>query len=136
MAKRKNMRRIETSPVKKAKKEPKFTHIGFKISVGAIILGFVAQLVMAAIVYPHLPSKIPAGWVGSSVPYNQVPSWIVFIAFPGAQVAMLLLCLFAPRDRQGRRLMENGNAIFLVLLSLLFTSLQFSAFRIGHGSLY
>lgn len=137
MAKQKKKTQNEAERAKKkGRKEPKFTHIGFQISVAAIILGFIAQVVMAVIVYPQLPPKISAGWFGSSVPYNTVPSWLIFVVFPGAQLFMLLLSWFAPKDNQGRRLMENGNAVFLVLLSALFTALQYSAFRIGHGSVY
>jgi uncharacterized membrane protein len=136
MAKRKKTAKQSIQPENtRKKKEPKFTHLGFQISVGAIIVGFLVQVAMAVIVYPQLPSRISAAWAGSSVPYNTIPSWLVFILFPGAQIVMLALSWFSPKDDKGRRLMENGNAVFLVLLSLLFTSLQYSAFRIGHGSL-
>lgn len=130
MAKRSKTKQQKVKNQLKQTKEPKRTYAGFLASLIAIVLGFIAQIVMAIVVYPHLPNQIPSGWAGSATPYNTIPSWIVFLLFPGGQIGMLILIMFAHRDEKGRRVLETGNAIFLILLSVLFTVLQSSAFRL------
>ncbi|MDH7481421.1 MAG: hypothetical protein QHH26_05505 [Armatimonadota bacterium] len=125
---KKNQQKLQNQS--KPIKEPKRTYAGFLASLIAIILGFIAQMVMAVIVYPRLPEQIPSGWAGSATPYNTIPSWTVFLLFPSGQIGMLILIMFARRDEQGRRILDAGNAVFLILLSALFTVLQASAFRL------
>lgn len=111
-------------------KTPKITHAAYLVSFWIVITGLVAQLIMAIFAYRILPSTIPSGWAGSSAPYNPIPSYIVFLLFPGAQIVLLLLTIFTQRDSQGRRVMEHGKSASIVILSLLFTALQASAFHI------
>ena len=106
------------------------TRVAFQICLLVVILGLLAQLVMAAVAFPALPQHIPASWIGSTTPYKLLPAWIVFLAFPGAQIVLLLLAIFSPRDVQGRRAMETGKAVSLILLAVLFTVLQSSVFHI------
>lgn len=115
---------------REARKEPKLTRAAFQISLWLIILGLLVQLLMAIVVYPSLSQGIPASWAGSSVPYNTMSSWLVFIIFPGAEIVLLLLAIFSPKDGRGNRIMESGKAVSLILLALLFTALQYSAFYI------
>ncbi|HUV04106.1 MAG TPA: hypothetical protein VMX94_03260 [Armatimonadota bacterium] len=131
MAKRKkSARRLPDIEKPHPTREPRPTRAAFRISLWVIILGLVAQIIMAIVVYPLLPERIPSGWAGSAVPYNTVPSWLVFLLFPGAEIAVLVLAMFSPKDAHGRRLMESGKAVSLILLALLFTALQASAFHI------
>lgn len=130
MAKRKRTTRRLPDIEKPQPKQAKTTRAAFQISLWIIILGLVAQVVMAIVVYPSLPERIPAGWVGSPAPHNAVASWVVFLLFPAAEIALLLLAIFSPKDAQGRRVMESGKAASLILLALLFTALQASAFHI------
>lgn len=131
MAKRrKPTRTIEDAVKPRVAPEPKLTRSGFQISLWAIVLGLFAQLVMAIIVYPALPSRIPGIWTGSLIRGETVPSWWVFVLFPAAQVILFLIAIFSPRDKQGRLTMEFGKAATLVVLSILFTVLQASAFCI------
>lgn len=122
----------ENTHAPKQPKQPKLTHGAFLACMWAIVLGLIAQLVMAIAVYPFLPEGIPASWAGSPVPYNVLPAWIVFLWFPAAQSILLILAMFSPRDEQGRRAMESGEAATLILLALLFTALQASAFHIPY----
>lgn len=111
-------------------KSPKITHAAYLASFWIVITGLVAQLIMAIFAYRILPSTIPSGWAGSSAPYNPIPSYVVFLLFPGAQIVLLLLTVFSPKDGQGRPVMEHGKCTSIVLLTLLFTALQASAFHI------
>ena len=129
MAKRKKTKKVEPVPVKQ---EPKLTRAAFLICLSVIVLGLLAQLVMAIIVYPQLPGQIPSGWVGSSMPHNTVPSWLVFLAFPAAQLVLMALSLCSPKDEQGKHVMDSGQALTLVLLAVAFTALQASAFHIPY----
>jgi len=86
---------------------------------------------MAFIVYPQLPPQIPSGWTGSSQPYNLVPSWVVFVMFPGFELLILVITLFAPKNEEGKRAIQTGNAVTLIILALIFTALQSSAFFIN-----
>ena len=129
MAKRKRKTQTAEEVVEKqAKKEPKLTRAAFQITLWVILLGLAAQVIMAIAVYPSLPDTISGGWVGLSEPQKAVPSWLVFLVFPGAQLVLLILAIFSPKDEQGRLVMESGKAWTLVLVSLLFTVLQASAF--------
>ena len=130
MSKRKRRGNTIEDVESKRPKEPVFTHAAYRITFWTVVVGLIAQVVMAIIVYPSLPEFVPSGWLGSSVPYNMIPSWLVFVAFPSAQVVILLLTVFTPKDAQERRVMESGKAWSLVLLALLFTALQASAFHI------
>ena len=131
MAKRK--RRGQTvEDASKAKKvhEPKLTRAGFVITLWAVIVGFVAQVIMAITVYPHLPAQIPASWAGFLFQGQTVPSWIVFVLFPVGQMILFLISVFSPRDNQGKLVMESGKAWTLIALAVFFTALQYSAFRL------
>ena len=113
-------------------RQPKLTHTAYKVCLWIIVLGFLAQLVMAIMVYPSLPGRIPASWAGSAVPYNTVPSWLVFLVFPAAQLVLLMITIFSPKDDQGKRVMESGEAATLIVLAILFIALQASAFHIPY----
>ena len=119
------------SRTEKTTEGPKLSWMAFQVATWITAAGLVAQLIMAAKVYSSLPSRIPASWAGSTIPYNTVPSWYVFIVFPGAQLALLALAMFSPRDADGRRAVEISSAVSRILLALLFTSLQLSAFFIS-----
>lgn len=111
-------------------KGPKVTHVAYLVSLWSVIAGLVAQLIMGVFAYRILPATIPSGWAGSAAPYNPIPSYVVFLLFPGAQVVLLLLTVFSPKDAQGRPIMEHGKSTSIVLLTVLFTALQASAFHI------
>lgn len=130
---RKSTRPVEDIAVRKPKPEPKLTRAGFHAAVWVIILGFIAQMVMAFMVYPSLPSRIPSSWIGHLVPQATVPSWTVFLVFPLGQIGLLLVGIFTPRDNDGRRIMETGKAWTLTILAILFTILQSSAFHLAHS---
>lgn len=131
MAKRKKNPQMKYAIDKpQASKEPKLTHTAYQITFWLTIVGFVAQVIMAVLVYPHLPAMIPAGWAGWSAPSELAPSWIVFLLFPGAQIVLFLLTIFSPKNDEGKLIMEHGKAWSLVLLALLFTALQYSAFHL------
>ena len=131
MAKRKRTaRRLPDLEERPQPKGPKPTRAAYQICLWTIIVGLAAQVLMAIIVYPSLPERIPSSWVGSSTPYNTIPSWVVFLLFPGGQIVLLLLAIFSPKDAQRRRVMESGKAVSLILLALLFTALQASAFHV------
>ena len=120
MAKKKRAQtKTETVSAKHAPKEPVSTHIGYQIALGAIILGLIAQFVMAFIVYPQLPAQIHSGWTGSVQPYNLVSKWVVFAMFPGFELVLLVISLFSPKNAEGKRTMQTGNAVTVVLLSLI-----------------
>jgi uncharacterized membrane protein len=114
----------------RASKEPVLTSAAFQISIAVIALGFVAQLVIAVLVFPTLPKMIPSSWMGSTSPYGLVPRCFVFFVFPGAQIILAVLAAFSPRDERGRRIMESGKAATLVALALLFSALQASIFSV------
>lgn len=131
MAKRKRTSRtVEEASKAKKVHEPKLTRLGYQLTLWSVIVGFVAQVVMAIIVYPHLPADIPARWAGFLFQGQTVPSWIVFVLFPAGQIVLLLVTIFNPRDNQGKLVMETGKAWTLILLSAFFTALQYSAFRL------
>ena len=123
-------RTVEDIVLRKPKPEPKLTRAGFHIAVWAIILGFIAQMVMAFMVYPSLPARIPSSWVGHLVPRATVPSWTVFLVFPLGQIILLLVGIFSPKDEGGRRIMETSKAYTLTILAILLTILQSSAFHL------
>lgn len=130
MAKQKKPRKLEDIEQPKPKKEPKRTHAAYQVTFWLIIIGLIVQIVMAIVVFPSLPREIPSGWAGSATPYNSVPSWLVFLLFPGGQIVLLILAVCTPKDANGKRVMESGRAISLILLAILFTVLQASAFHI------
>jgi hypothetical protein len=112
--------------------KPVYTRIAYLLCVCIIALGLVAQIIMAIVVYTSLPTHIPASWFGSAVPQNPVHSWLIFIWFPAAQVVLLVLTAFSPRDEEGRHVMDSGLSTTLIILGLLFTALQASAFHIPY----
>ncbi|HET6453129.1 MAG TPA: hypothetical protein VFI02_01875 [Armatimonadota bacterium] len=129
MAKRrKSKQTVEEASKPKKVHEPKLTRAGYQITFWVVVLGFVAQVVMAIMVYPHLPAQIPARWAGFLFEGQTIPSWIVFVLFPVGEIVLLLVTIFSPRDDQGKLVMESGKAWTLILLALFFTLLQYSAF--------
>jgi hypothetical protein len=102
----------------------------FLISTWITILGLVIQYVIAFIVYPKLGATIPSAWVGWVPVGGTIPSWTVFTAFPIAQAVVFLTGFFSPKNDDGKRVMESGRAISLILLAILFTALQASIFRL------
>ena len=131
MAKRKRKgQTVEEASKAKKVHEPKLTRAGYQITFWVVVLGFVAQIVMAIIVYPHLPAKIPASWAGYLFEGQTVPSWIVFALFPAGEIILLLVTIFSPRDDQGKLVMESGKAWTLIALALFFTLVQYSAFKL------
>jgi len=132
MAKKKRTQtKVETTSAKPAPKEPVSTHIGYQVALGAIVLGLIAQFVMAFIIYPKLPAQIPAGWTGSVQPYNLVSKWVVFAMFPGFELVLLAVSLFSPKNAEGKRTMQTGNVVTVVILAMVLTALQASAFFIN-----
>jgi uncharacterized membrane protein len=130
MAKRRKTAKAVPQPSKAHAKEPKLTHLAYRISLAIILAGLLAQLIMAVIAYPTLPARIPQSWLGTTAPGKTAAAWIVFFYFPGAQIIMILVALFSPRDGQGRRVMTASMAATLVLLTCLFLALQASVFRL------
>ncbi len=132
MAKKKRTQtKTETTSARPAPKEPVSTHTGYQVAIWAIVLGLIAQLVMAFIVFPRLPAQIPSGWTGSVQPYNLVSKWVVFALFPGFELVLLLVSLFSPKNAEGKRTMQTGNAVTVVILAMVITALQASAFFIN-----
>jgi len=129
---RRRPRTVEDIVVRKPKPEPQLTRAGFHIAVWVIVLGFIAQMVMAFMVCPSLPARIPSSWVGHLVPRATVPSWTVFLVFPFGQIILLLVGIFSPRDKDGKRIMETSKAYTLTFLAVLLTILQSSAFHLPH----
>jgi heme A synthase len=114
----------------KKKKLPVYTHSAYISSVASIIAGLAVQFTLAVLVIGRLPSKIPTSWIGIGTPTQTMPSWIVFIAFPVSQFILLVVAGYSPKDANERKVMEWGKAISLILLTVLFTALQGSAFRL------
>jgi hypothetical protein len=85
---------------------------------------------MAAVAYGHLPAVIPSGWIGWAQPGGTYPAGIVFLAFPGAQVLIVLFAWVSRKDREGHKVAQFGKVINLALLTLVFTMLQSSVFTI------
>ncbi|MHB0913105.1 MAG: hypothetical protein ACYC2Y_06630 [Armatimonadota bacterium] len=110
--------------------QPVPTRWAFLATVAIIVAAFAAELIMAAVAYGRLPATIDSGWFGWAPPGGSAPSWLIFIAFPGVQVILFLIAWFSPKDEKGRRVMDTGRAISLVLLALLFAVLQSSVFRL------
>ena len=128
MAKRK--RELQERTASKAPQEPKRTHAAYLVALWAIAAGLVAQIVMAIMAYPILPGRIPSNWIGDAIPLGTIPSWVIFVAFPGAEIILAIIAFFSPNDEEGRKVMESGQAVSLILLAVLFTALQASAFHI------
>lgn len=110
--------------------EPKQYRSAFVISTAIILIGLLAEIIIALVVYPSLPRYIPSGWLGWVPVGGTIPSWVVFLAFPGAQLIVLATAIFSTKDEMGRRVMGLEKAISLTLLGLLFTALQASALHI------
>lgn len=108
------------------------THKAFLISMWITILGLVAQYVIAFIAYPSLGPTIPSRWVGWVPVGDTLPSSLVFVAYPAAQIVVFLIGYFSPKDSEGKRVMESGRTVSLILLTLLFTALQASVLRLNH----
>ncbi len=130
MAKRKAVQAKPEATDTRPQNEPVSTHAGYQVALWVIILGLIAQLVMAFVVYPTLPTRVPTGFTGSAQPYNLVGKWVVFALFPGFTLAVLAISLFAPKNEEGKRTMQTGNSVTVVLLVLVLTALQASAFFI------
>ena len=132
MAKKKRTQtKPETTSARPAPTEPVSTHMGYQIAMWVIVLGLIAQIVMAFIIYPQLPAQIPSGWTGSVQPYNLVPKWVVFVMFPGFELVLLIVSLFSPKNAEGKRTMQTGNAVTVAILAMVITALQASAFSIN-----
>lgn len=114
----------------KRRKLPVYTRQAYVASIATILAGLVAQAAIAALVFRHLPARIPANWIGVGSATQTMPSWIVFVAFPGAQLILLMVGIYSPKDQEGRKVMEWGKAVSLIALTLLFTALQGSAFTL------
>lgn len=115
---------------KAASPEPQPTRRGYIIPMAVVGIGLVIQMVVAVMVYGGLPPQIHGSWLGLPDPYQMLPSWVVFVAFPCADLILLVLGYLSAKDSEGKRVMESGKAATLVLLALLFTVLQVSAFRL------
>lgn len=128
---KKNLRQQqETKKQPEAAPEPKLSRLAFQICLYFAVFCLVAQIAIAFIVYPGLPKSIPSGWVGWAQPGSTIPSWIVFLAFTSAELVVLVLTIFSPKDEQGKRVMEWGKMESLTIVAALFLLLQASAFRI------
>lgn len=115
---------------KEQKKQPVYSRLAFNLANAFVIAGFVIQLIMAVIVYGRLPERIPASWIGGGSVTQTMPSWVVFFAFPFAQVILYLIGYFSHLDDKNKKVMDWGKSISLILLTILFTALQGSAFYI------
>ena len=114
----------------KKKKLPVYTRSAYISAIFVVIIGIAAQLILATFVFGRLPSMIPTNWIGVGNPTQTMPSWIVFIAFPVSQMILLLVAHYSPKDSEGNSVMEWGKATSLILLTILFTALQGSAFKL------
>ena len=133
MAKRKKLTQtIEKDMEKSQTKLPVFTHRAFQTAFWFVIAGFAVQIVLGILVYPTLPDRISTGFLGSPAPYNTIPKLPALALFPAAEIILFLITIFTPKDEQGKRIMETGMAWSMVLLALLFTALQASAFHIPY----
>ena len=132
MAKSKKMRLAKAEQAKSAtKKELKPSRAAFHISICVIVLGLLAQLIMSVIVYPTLPPHIPADWVGASYPNHMKPAWIIFLVFPAYELVLLVIAVMtSQRDARGRRAIDAGRAVSLILLVLTFTALHAGVFHL------
>ena len=131
MAKRKRTgQTVEQASKARKVHEIKLTRPAYQWTFWIVIVGLVAQIVVAIIVYPRLSAQIPASWAGFLFGAQTMPSWLVFVLFPAGQITLLLITIFNPRDNQGKLVMESGKAWTLILLSVFFTALQYSAFRL------
>jgi hypothetical protein len=135
MAKRKKTVQTNSEAVKAEApgRQPQLTHTTFLVCIAIIALGLVVQEVIAVWVYSSLPATIHGSWIGLTDPYQMVPSWVVFVFFPIAEIIVLTIAVFSPKDPECRRVMESGKAWPLILLALLFIVLQYSAFWIRRG---
>jgi energy-coupling factor transporter transmembrane protein EcfT len=116
--------------VSKPEPEVKLTRTAFLITIWVSVASFVAQLLMAFIVYPQLPATIPSGWLGSSEPYNPVSKLWVFGFFTVGTLILLGIAYFSPRDEKGQLVMDSSKAGTIIVLALLFTALQSTAFHL------
>ncbi|HEY3299063.1 MAG TPA: hypothetical protein VGK34_10460 [Armatimonadota bacterium] len=131
MTKRKVLQSVETNKPQGGRQgEPLPTHRSYTVTMWTAAAGLVVQLLMGLVGYGRLPSQIPSVWVGWIPPGTTVSSWVVFVAFPGAQLVVLLLAWFSGRNEAGKKVMQFGKSISLVLLTLLITILQSSLFTI------
>ena len=131
MTKRKRTgKTVEDFTPRTSKPEPKLTRLGYVASVSATVVGFIVELIIAYFVYPWLPSRIPAYWIGHLVSGETVPSWVVWLAFPIAQIILLLVALHGRKVKDGKHVMESGKAWTILLIALLFVVLQASAFHL------
>jgi len=106
------------------------TRLSYLVCIGVVLASLVLQWIMAAIGYKSLPAEIPSGWIGWAQPGGMLPSWMVFVAFPGAQIIILIISWLSTSIKDGERVMYSGRATSMILLSILFTTLQGSLFNI------
>lgn len=132
MAKRNTVQTTQGSKpvVKDEQSAPVPTRRSYVVAFWTTVVGLVLQLLMAVIGYGQLPAEIPSNWIGWIQPGGTIPSWVVFAAFPGAQLVVLIMAWFSGRDDEGQKVMDFGKAMSVVLLTLFFTVLQTSLFRI------
>ena len=127
---RRTGRSVEDYTARKPRPEPKLTRLGYLVSVSAIVLGLIAELVIAYLVSPSLPAKIPAYWIGHLLPGETAPSWMVWLVFPIGQLILLAVALHGRKVKDGKSVTESGKAWTLVVLAVLFVILQASAFNL------
>lgn len=121
---------VNRNSEEKKKKLPVYTHSAYVYAIGTIASGLLIQFILAVIVFGRLPSMIPTTWIGIGNPTQTMPSWIVFVAFPVSQIILFIVARYSPKDNEGKSVMEWGKSISLILLTVLFTALQGSAFRL------
>lgn len=129
--KKTNQAKAEPVSKKSAQKEPVLTQSAYKFTMAVIILGLIAQITMALIVYPTLPELVPSGFTGSAEPYHTVAKSKALMLFPAFEAVILLIAIFSPKDAEGKRVMTTSNAMTFIVLALVFTALQASAFFIN-----
>ena len=129
-SKKNGKQKAASTPAPTKSAEPILSHGAFLASMVVMAVGLVSQIVMAFMVYHSLPAQIPSGWMGWTPVGGEIPSWYVFIAFPGAMAALLIFGVFSPKDKDGRQLMDWSKSFSLIALAALFVALQASSFRL------
>lgn len=111
-------------------KLPVLTHNAYLTSVIAIISGFIIQIIIAIIIFGKLPQQIPTYWIGLGSVTQTMPSWVVFLGYPSTMIILYLIAFFSKKDADGNKVMDWGKSVSLILLAILFTALQGSAFTL------